>query len=191
MELTKFGLMLDILGALLLATDLLREEYRSSIRRSMDEIQSFRMDHRVLWQSGHDEELEENVEFIRRVGGAALVIVGLMLAIAFSAMESVARPFVYYFVASASLGLGAVALQRLNETLSLRLLGFATYVSLPLVWLAFVGYWAATSVLSKLVGLGASAERWVEEENLPRFYGLFLLLMGFSFQIIGSGASGS
>lgn len=144
-----------------------------------------------LWKKHVEETAVRNVEYIRRIGGAILfgLLVFAILVLGFDAIERVLTPgVVYVILLSATAGLAYILHQR-GVALGLHLLGLATLLAIPLVITAHAAYWLATTCAMLVVTAGRSLDTWVHVNEVPRLFGLLLLVVGFGCQLVGANGS--
>lgn len=183
--LNEIALLLGAIGTGRLALDVVKVDILKNLRNVFAELASHRLSPSIIFKDIYDEKDQYAISVIKSVGFYTSSITSLCLYLAYQPSDELIQKMMYYPLAVMIMMLIGYFIFSLSQKLGGWLISAATYLALPTIWVFMFVF----SIVSWLLQFPIKfvikqEEKWIGENQAPRFLGLLLLFLSFVMQFI-------
>lgn len=183
--LNEIALLLGAIGTGLLALDVVKAEILKNLRNVFAELASHRLSPSVIFKDHCDEKDQYAISVIKSVGLYTSIITALCLYFVYQSSDELIQKIMYYPLAVMIMMLAGYFIFSFSQKFGGWLISAGTYLALPTI-LAFMFVFSIVSWLLQfpIKFVVKQEEKWIGENQAPRFLGLLLLFLSFALQFI-------
>ena len=181
----EIALLLGAIGTGLLALDVVKADILMNLRNVFAKLASHRLSPSIIFKDNYDEEDQYAISVKKTVGFYTSIITALCLQLVYQPSDELIQKIMYYPLAVMIMMLVGYFVFSFSQKLGGWLISAGTYLALPTIWVFMFVF----SIISWLLQFPIKfvikqEEKWIGENQAPRFLGLLLLFLSFVLQFI-------
>lgn len=183
--LNEIALLLGAIGTGLLALDVVKADILKNLRNVFAELASHRLSPSIIFKDNYDEKDKYAISVIKTVGFYTSSIATLFLYFLYQPSDELIQKIIFYPLAVMIIMLVGYFVFSFNQKLGGWLTSAGAYLALPTIWI-FMFVFSIVSWLFQfpIKFVIKQEEKWIGENQAPRFLGLLLLFLSFVLQFI-------
>ncbi|REL29354.1 hypothetical protein [Thalassotalea euphylliae] len=180
---SETAIFLGAFGTGLLALDVVKPKFLRKSRDLLSRVASHDLSPLILFKSEFDEKDHEAISVIKAIGFYVSLLSLFAVYIVYQPSDELIQRISYY--PASSIGLMVIGYYLPNVRIGGWLIATGTYMVTPLIFCFLFTYAALLSVLQLPIKLAMKTEeKWLGEDQAPRFLGYGILFISFILQFI-------